>query len=307
MAESTTIYTPDNGGVNATLPWLTMLSQRSGIDANTLLAMANGGGFGGFGGNMGFFWLFFMFMWMQNGGWNGNQQDLANMIYNREGRDYLMQAIQGNRDAVNNLAGMLNTNIASIQTLLNSVNMGIQQVGNQVGMSGLQVINAIQAGNCELGNKFANCCCETRSLIQQQGYENRLATLQQTDALAARIDAQTTMINDKFCALEMRELQNKLDASRLENTQLRGEISQGQQNAYITGFVGQALAPINAQLAALNKEVDDIKCKQPNTVSVPYPNLVAMNQGTALNLLANAGYGFGYAGNFGGNGFFGQV
>ena len=55
--------------------------------------------------------------------------------------------------------------------------MGIQSVGNQVGMSGMQVINAIQAGNCDLGNRLATCCCETRSLISQQGYENRLATL----------------------------------------------------------------------------------------------------------------------------------
>lgn len=302
MAESTTIYTPESSSA-AMIPWLTSLSQRSGIDTSTLLAIANGG-FGGMGGGSGWLWLFFMFMWMNNGGYGANGGNLANMINNTEGRDYLAQAIAGNQKSIDNLASMLNTDIASIQSLLNSMNLGIQSVGNQVGMSGLQVINAIQAGNCDLANKMASCCCETRSLIQQQGFENRLATLQQTDALSAKIAEQTTMINDKFCALEMRELQNKLDASRLENTQLRGEISQGQQNAYITGFVGQALAPINAQLAALNKEVDDIKCKQPNTVSVPYPNLVAMQQGTALNLLASAGYGFG--GGFGGNGFFGQ-
>lgn len=301
MAAETVVYTPESSGATM-LPWLTAMSQRSGIDATTLLAMANGG-FGGIGGGNGLVWLFFLWMMWQNGGWGGNGNNVADIISNNQGRDFLAQAIAGNHEAINNLASMLNTNIATVQNTLNAMNLGIQQVGSQVGMSGLQVINAIQAGNCDLANKMASCCCETRSLIQQQGFENRLATLQQTDALSAKIAEQTTMINDKFCALEMRELQNKLDASRLENTQLRGEISQGQQNAYITGFVGQALAPINAQLAALNKEVDDIKCKQPNTVSVPYPNLVAMQQGTALNLLANAGFGYG---GFGGNGFFGQ-
>ena len=55
------------------------------------------------------------------------------------------------------------------------------------------------------------------------------------------------------------------------------------------------MAPINAQLAALNKEVDDIKCKLPNTVNVEYPNVVAVNATPYM----------GFYGNYGGNGFWG--
>lgn len=284
------------------LPWLTSLSQRSGIDTSTLLALSNGG-FGGFGGGNGLVWLFFLWMMWQNGGWNGNGNNgFANMINNTQGRDYLAQAIAGNHEAINNLAQLLNTNISAVQNTLNSVNLGIQQVGSQVGMTGLQVINAIQAGNTDIANRMASCCCETREAITAQGFENRIATLQQTDALAAKIDQQTTMINDKFCQLELRELQNKLAASQLENSNLRGEISQGQQNAYLTGFVGQAIAPINAQLAALNKEVDDVKCKLPNTVNVPYPQLTAVPTYAAYGMYAN---GFGWGGGYGNGGFYG--
>lgn len=287
------------------LPWLTAMSQRSGIDATTLLAMANGG-FGGIGGGNGLVWLFFLWMMWQNGGWGGNGNNVADMISNNQGRDFLAQAIAGNHEAINNLASMLNTNIATVQNTLNAMNLGIQQVGSQVGMSSLQVINAIQAGQAELTNRMASCCCETKQAIISQGYEDRLATLAQTDALSAKIDAQTTMINDKFCQLEMRELHDKLDAARLENTQLRGEISQGQQNAYITGFVGQAIAPINAQLAALNNEVDDIKCKLPNTVNVPYPQLAAVPAYAAYGMYANGfGNGYGWGGGFGNGGFYG--
>lgn len=304
MAAETIVYTPENGGsANAMLPWLTAMSQKSGIDTTTLLAMANGG-FGGFGGGNGIIWLFFLWMMWQNGGFGNNGNGLANMINNTEGRDYLAQAIAGNHEAIINLSNTLNTSIASVQSTLNSLSLGVQQVGNQVGMSGMQVINAIQAGNSDLLSKLASGFCDVRNAITTQGYESRLATLQQTDALSSKIDAQTTMINDKFCQLEMRELQNKLAAAQLENTNLRGEISQANQNAYITGFVGQAVAPINAQLAAITKEVDDIKCKQPNTVNVPYPNLVAMTQGTAWNLFANGGAGFGNGGF--GSGFFGN-
>jgi hypothetical protein len=60
------------------------------------------------------------------------------------------------------------------------------------------------------------------------------------------------------------------------------------------------MAPLNAQLAALNKGVDDIKCKLPNTVNVEYPNLVAVNATPYVNggFYGNSGYNY-----YGGNGF----
>jgi septation ring formation regulator EzrA len=94
--------------------------------------------------------------------------------------------------------------------------------------------------------------------------------------------------------METRALQDKLDLAREKNTQLQGEISQLNQNQYIAGVVGQSLAPINAQLAGLNKEVDDIKCKLPNTVNVQYPNLVAVN---ATPYVSGGYYMNGYYGN----------
>ncbi len=302
MAE-TVVYTPDGGGTNTMLPWLTALSQKSGIDTNTLLALGNGG-FGGFGGGNGWFWLIFLYMMWQNGGFGGNSNGLANMINNTEGRDYLAQAIAGNHEAIANLANMLNTNIASIQSTLNSMNLGIQSVGNQVGMSGLQVINAIQAGNCDIAAKLAQGFCGVNNAITTQGYENRIATLQQTDALSSKIAEQTTMINEKFCDLEKREMQNKIDALAQQNTILRGTIDNANQTAAIQAFVGQSVAPVAASLNTLSKEVDDIKCKLPATVNVPYPNIVAMSQGTAWNLLTGGGYGgYGYGGGFFGAGY----
>lgn len=302
MAAETVVYTPDNGTSNAVLPWLTAMSQKSGIDTNTLLAMANGG-FGGIGGGNGLIWLFFLWMMWQNGGIGGNGNGLANMISNNQGRDALALAINGNHEAIQNLANTLNTDIASVQNTLNSMSLGIQQVGNQVGLSGLQVQNAIQAGNADIIARLSQSCCDIRNSITTQGYENRLATLQQTDAINAKIAEQTQVINDKFCDLEKREMQSKIDALAQQNTILRGTIDNANQTAAIQAFVGQSVAPVAASLNALSKEVDDIKCKLPATVNVPYPNLVAMQQGTALNLLAGAGYNFGN--NIGG-GFFGQ-
>lgn len=315
MAESTVVYTPDNGGANNMFPWMATLLQNRGIDPNVLYSvMGNnrGGWFGndmfsslialivvcGIFGNNGFGGLF-------GGGCNGQAASaLGNLINNNDGREVLMNAITGNGKAISDLAAMLNTSISAVQQSLNGVSRDIQSVGNQVGMSGLQIVNAIQAGNADLASKFASCCCETKNAITTQGYENRLATLAQTDALSGKIADLGTMVNDKFCDLEKREMQNKIDALAQQNTILRGTIDNANQTAAIQAFVGQSVAPVAASLNTLSKEVDDIKCKLPATVNVPYPNIVAMSQGTAWNLLTGGGYGgYGYGGGFFGAGY----
>lgn len=312
MSEKTIVYTPESGGAGTAslLGMLSPLLSRSGLDASTIAALGNRGGLFG-NGDMFSSLIALLVVWgifgnNSNGNFLGGGNTaataaLGNLINNNDGREMLMNAINGNHESIRDLAATLNVSVSSLQQTLNSINTGIQQVGSQVGMSSMQIINAIQSGNCDLASKLASGFCDVRNAITTQGYENRLATLQQTDAISAKIAEQTTMINDKFCQLEMRELQNKLAASQLENSNLRGEISQAQQNAYLTGFVGQAIAPVNAQLAALNKEVDDIKCKIPSTVNVPYPNLVAMPASQAYGLYGGLG-GYGY---YGGNGFFG--
>ena len=121
----------------------------------------------------------------------------------------LLQAINGNGNAISQLATTLNCDINAVQSAINSVQSQIQSVGNQVGMSGQQIINAIQAGNCQIASQIASCCCDVRTAIERQGYEGQLATLNQTNTLGSKIDQQTTLISDKFCQLEMRELQNK--------------------------------------------------------------------------------------------------
>ena len=122
----------------------------------------------------------------------------------------LLQAINGNGNAISQLATTLNCDINAVQSAINSVQSQIQSVGNQVGMSGQQIINAIQAGNCQIASQIASCCCDVRTAIERQGYEGQLATLNQTNTLGSKIDQQTTLISDKFCQLEMRELQNKI-------------------------------------------------------------------------------------------------
>ena len=118
-------------------------------------------------------------------------------------------------------------------------------------MTSQAVINAVQQQGCEIGNQISSCCCNLSSLINQstcqtqqminnQGYENRLETLNQTNTLqntinqglannreqattqfnilSAKIDAQSQQIQNAFCDLEKREMQNMINQLRDERS-----------------------------------------------------------------------------------------
>lgn len=217
------------------LGMLAPLFQRNGLDPNMVFAMMNNrnNGFGGEGGW--FMWVIFLFFLM---GWGGNGwggfgggnrgiSGLENFINNDAGRELLMSAIQGNGNAIGQLATTLNCDVNAIQTALNGLQTQLCNIGSQVGMSSQQIINAIQAGNCNIAQQLASCCCDLKSTIINQGYENRLATINQTDeiktncnsnftTLGAKIDAQTQIIQNGFCDLEKREMQREIQALRDE-------------------------------------------------------------------------------------------
>ena len=299
MSEEKT-YVFDSASGSNIISALAPMLQNRGIDPSVLALMNNNDGF-----NNGGWWIWIFFLAMMWGGFGGRggfggygdgTGFLASQLNNDYGRDVLLQAINGNGLAINQLASTLNCDINAVQTALTSLGTQIQAVGNTVGLSGQQIINAIQAGNCDIASKIAACCCETKNLITTQGYENRIATAEQTATLAGKIDAQTNLINDKFCALEMREMQNKIDVLRDEKLALQTNISQRAQNEYIAS----SLYPISTALTELRADFDCFKSHLPETVSIPYSPVTAIPNCVAYQ------YGFGPYGGFGfpGNGSF---
>ena len=110
-----------------------------GIDPNLMLALNNNGGFGGNN------WIWILFLWLiwgwgGNGAWGngmGGNGFLSNQLANDSGRELLMNAIQGNGNAIRDLAGLLNTELNTVQNGIFTLNNAITSVGTQVGMSGL--------------------------------------------------------------------------------------------------------------------------------------------------------------------------
>ena len=247
-------------------------SARNSMDPATLLAMMNNNGFGG-GNWMWIIFLFFLYGWGGNG-FFGNRGGLGAEINGDYGRTLLLQAINGNGNAIGQLATTLNCDINTVQTALNALQTSIQSVGNQVGMSGMQTINAIQAGNQQLAAQLAQCCCDNKLLVTTQSYENRIANAEQTSFLGSKIDFnganitnkiadQTALLNDKFCQLEMREMQNKIDALREERSSLMSTLSNEHQTAAIQNYVASVVSPIAAK-------VNSIEGRLPQTVTLPY-------------------------------------
>lgn len=234
------------------------------LDPNLLLALNNGyrnqDMWGGAG--MWWIWILLLFGWGRNGfgGWGGygngeccnngcnNCAALPWALNNDTGRELLMQAIQGNGNAIAQLASTLNCDVKSIETNLCNIQSLIQNVGNQVGLTSQQVINSIQNIGCTIGNQIQSCCCTLQSAIERQGYENRIATIQQTDdiksdantkfnILSQKLDANNAILVEKFNDLEKRELQNKISTLQQEKSTLETSALLQQQSRTIIDTV----------------------------------------------------------------------
>lgn len=277
MSETKTYVFGENGNAN------------NSLDPNLLWASMNNGGFGG--GNGSWLWALFLLFLFGNGngfgnGFGGNGGRgvgyLSDQLNNTEGRDLLMQAIQGNSSAIDRLSSSLGCSIGDIQTALNGLGLQISNVGNQVGMSSMQVINAIQQGNCQLANQIAQCCCDTRAAIanvnvgMERGFSSvAYETQRQTCDIEKAISNSTSQILEGQRAAEMREMQNKLDALREKNAQQAVILNNAQQTAQFSAM----LAPIQADLA-------ELKCNQ-----VPVKKIACPEQYIPINTGINATYG----------------
>ena len=295
MSETSRTYVFGNegSGQGGMMSLIAPLLQQRGLDPNLLVAMNRGGGFGSNEGSW-FIWLLFILCFC---GWGGNgwggfgnngRGGLANEINNDYGRGLLMDAIGGNRNALSNLATQLNCTEGQIQSAISALTSQVQSVGNQVGMSGMQTINALQQGNMQIAQQIANCCCQTNNNITTQGYENKLAICHQTHDINDNANANALMLRDtnqsnhlalmgKLDQMQTQAMQDKLDALREKNSALVAQISNEHQTQALQAYQAQIITPVNAALAALQAEVAGIKCKLPNTVSVPYPQLKTYN------------------------------
>lgn len=315
MSDTKIFSLGDSGmGGGGMAPLIASLCQNRGLDPNMVAAMMNnrGNGYGdGFGNSAWWIIILLIFGWggFGNGfgggfGGRGSAQglaDLGSLVNSDAGRELLMSAIQGNGTAISQLASTVHCDQNALQGAIANVSQSLCQLGNQMGQNTNQVLTAIMQGNNTIASQLCECCCSVKSLITEQGYQNQLATCNQTNTLVATANANTLALRDgatantnailaKLDAAEMRAMQDKLDALRERNTALVAQLSNEHQTAAIQAYQAQAIAPVNAALADLSSRLAKIECNQPEVAKIPFVpaagNYIPVNYGINVNPLA---------------------
>lgn len=251
----------------------------------------NGGfGLGGLGGGILGFLLGALLNNNGNGffGGGGNNNN-ATLLSNAQ--QFLAQSItnqgEATRSAVQSLSTMLGQDFNLVNSNVQAVTQAVNQIAANQGMNALQVVNAIQSGNAALSSQLCQCCCQNQKEILQQTNDflqglngvqqsiankaaaDQLAMCQQTNALTETMNRNYQSLDNK---IDMMESQRK----DREITALTAKVAQLESQNYTASVLGQALAPVNAQLAGIRGEVDAIKRCQPQTITLPNNSMTAV-------------------------------
>ena len=288
MSDSKVFMFPDNFGGTA--------AGANTLDPNLLLALNSTGGFGG---NGNWLWIFFLFLLYGRNGWGFDGANGVNGLANNEAaRELFMQGINGNRAAIDQLSTVVGCKFDDIQSTMCALMSKIDQVGNQVGLSGMQTINAVQSGNAQLGYQLAQCCCDLKGEIAStnatvtRGFADvGYALRDQTCNIEKAIADSTSRILEGQRAAEMRELQNKIDALRDANLVKDNIIAETRQTQVVGQMIATATNPIVQAVGALQSDVNGIKCKLPETVTLPYSCATAV---PTQAVFGNAVFGLGW-------------
>lgn len=281
------------------MPDIIQLPQNGGNQngGTTLLPVANGGGLFGNNGQtsltdiLGFAVIASIFPNIFGNGYGYGNRGNGGCGCPAVDTQLALQAVtaQGDasRAAIQNLASSMGQNYSTVLPAIQGVQNTLAALASANGMGFLNVINALQQGDCNLSSQLAQCCCDNRLLTTTQGYENQLRMEGQTNALNTNINAQgqrqvdaiadlkTTMIKE-FCDARERDMQAIIDKQADEISQLRTKDNISAQTSQILGYV-------NAQLAPIQNTVKEIVDKMPNTVPVQYPNLQVVNATPYVN------------------------
>lgn len=276
MEEAKTLILGDNGS-NAALPWLAAMNNgNNGILGGGLGSGFVGGIFGGLLSNM--------FGWGNGGvgGGNAGAAALGAQATANNNTDLIVQAVTSegaqSRAAVQALATSLGQDFNVVNGQIQGIQAALNTMAIQNATTPLQIINAIQSGDAALASQFAQCCCENRlSVCQQTNQLTQQADRNANDIIRA-INAQTVAMNDQFCQVKERELQNQIAAKDDIINQLRAQAN----NQLLINQFAAMLNPLQAQINA-------VASRQPATVPVIWPQLTVTDGGATATTPAASG------------------
>lgn len=274
-----------------------MFTEGNGLDLATFINTAcRGGGSGGSGngdgngwgdGGNGFLWLL-LFLMMGGRGWGGFggmgggfggmgggsgdgssvngaatcccvEKAVAEARAAGLSDQVVVDAVRGNGTAIAQIASALNCGFGDVQTAICGIDKSILQLSSQIGMSGQQIINAVQAGNCDMSRQLADCCCEMKQMVTTMNYENRIANMDQTNQLIGTMNAGFAGVQNRldagFQGLHDYLTAEKIDGLRQKVTTLENAANNANQTAAINAYVNAAVTPVANRVTELMARV----------------------------------------------------
>lgn len=285
-------------GTNSLLASILPALTNKGVDTGMLMGMLNNNRGGGFFGNNGGFQdiiaLIVIAAIFGNG--NGNGIFGGGNNNNSTGREMLLSAIQRNGVDISQLAASLNCSVGKIDAAIGQVATQICNLAGQQGMGFMQVVNAIQAGNCSLASQIANCCCDLKQAIGgvnvglERGFSSvAYETQRQTCDLKQAASDNTAAILAKLDAIE----DSRKDRELAEKDRIIATLT--------------ARSERQAELQPIYSALSDIKCNQPPVKKIACPETyIPVNTGVNAQyglIPTGCGYGFPYSNGFCGSTF----
>lgn len=260
------IYCCDGNNNDALLGGI-LANQNKGVGGAEMAALMNNGN--NWMNNPFVYLVWMMFanrMWGANDGNNLHSAEiqaqlnsLRTQMSDNQNANQILDAIKGIGCNIQTLAQNLNCDFNTLNSAICDVRNGIQALAGQIGFSAERVINAVNLGNAGLMSALQNCCCQTQQAILKMGYEQQLATCQQTGELRNGQRDLGTAITQGFSATAFQAQQDKCDIIRagqdntqriidtlnnhwkdelaLKNQDLKFEISQLKQNQYLASII----------------------------------------------------------------------
>ena len=230
-------------------------------------------------------------------------QTLSDSLQDNHTTDLLMAAIQGNGNAIQEAATRIGCDFNALNSAVQGVSASIGSLASQLGFSSERIINAVNQGDCGVIQALKDCCCETQKSILTSNYENRIALDHATNSLKDSVNfvglqvekgfsntnyetqAQTCALQNtirdsgtantnafiaKLDAMQNQNLLDKIDALREKNSEQAVVINNAQQTAAFSQMLNSYTAPIAAAVNTLQTELAGVKCRLPETVTLPY-------------------------------------
>ena len=152
------------------------------LDPNMLVSALANKDNDGLGGSNGLLWIFLLILFWGGGtgfGYKGGDAAVEGQveaaIAKAEARGLsdtaVLNAIQGNKEAVAQIANTLGVQFEAVRSTLASMSNGICDLGYKLGQDTASLMSAISGGNASLSRQLADCCCATQRSMDSIKYD----------------------------------------------------------------------------------------------------------------------------------------